>query len=194
MVDGDYIDALSKKVINSQTTMRDLIQNYFKSRQAPKDTVQKAIYYSKQFLEFIILPKTDDQIKRQNLSNYINFYFESPGNPDMLNTFYSPEEAAKVGLRRLKVLQGYSTKEFFELYNHFINDKSLRTRKLSMLQNRNVDKYENLKIVMLCLRYMEGCLRNLREQFYATAGQTEIEGTNREFIKAAHLLDLMGKI
>jgi energy-coupling factor transporter ATP-binding protein EcfA2 len=194
MVDGDYIDALSKKVINSQTTMRDLIQNYFKSRQAPKDTVQKAIYYSKQFLEFIILPKTDDQIKRQNLSNYINFYFESPGNPDMLNTFYSPEEAAKVGLRRLKVLQGYSTKEFFELYNHFINDKSLRTRKLSMLQNRNVDKYENLKIVMLCLRYMEGCLRNLREQFYATAGQTEIEGTNREFIKAVHLLDLMGKI
>jgi hypothetical protein len=121
-------------------------------------------------------------------------YFDNPVNPDMQHTFYSPEEAAKVGLRRLKVLQGYSTKEFFELYNHFINGKTLRTRKLSMLQNRNVDKYENLKVVMLCLRYMEGCLRKLREQFYATAGQTEIEGTNREFIKAVHLLDLMGKI
>ena len=40
---------------------------------------------------------------------------------------------------------------------------------------------------------MEGCLRTLRVQFYTSAGQTEIEGTNREFIKAVHLLDLIGK-
>jgi len=47
---------------------------------------------------------------------------------------------------------------------------------------------------MLCIRYIEGCLRNLRSIFYAGAGQTEIEGTNREFIKSVYLLSLLGDL
>jgi len=44
------------------------------------------------------------------------------------------------------------------------------------------------------INYLEGALRTLREEFYATAGQTEIEGTNREFIKCVYLMGLLGRL
>ena len=56
------------------------------------------------------------------------------------------------------------------------------------------DLYGHYKVLILCIGHIEACLRSLREIFYTSAGQTEIEGTNREFIKCIYLLGLMGKM
>ncbi len=62
------------------------------------------------------------------------------------------------------------------------------------MKTSDVTKYDQLKVQILIIRSMEGCLRELRKLFYQSAGQTEIEGTNREFIKCVHLMELMGKM
>ena len=62
-----------------------------------------------------------------------------------------------------------------------------------MLQSSHIERYEQLKTLIFCLRYLEGGLRMLREKFYSSAGQTEVEGTNRKFIKCVYLMGLIGK-
>lgn len=191
-VTRDYYTSLLNPSTQRLVTMRDLVQVYFKQDAAPEDANERAMYYSQQFLEFILLPKADEKIKRENLRNHIRNYFENILTDSQIN--YSPEEAAKVALRRVKDFQGYSPGEFFELYDHFVNGENLLTRRLKQLQSADVEKYEHLRILILSIRYIEGCLRELRELFYSTAGQTEVEGTNREFIKCVYLLELIGKI
>jgi hypothetical protein len=190
-VDRDYLNNIHKPQKLALLTMRDLIRNYFGYNNAPEDIKKRAAYFSQQFLEFSLLPKTDEKVKRDNLRNYIREYFQSPDVIDAIEEF-SPEEAAKIALRRLKAFQGYDVKAFFDLYDHFVNGQHLRTRKLAALQTSDVERYEYLHFLVLCLRYMEGSLRRLRIQFYRSAGQTEIEGTNREFIKCVGLLELLG--
>ena len=191
-VDRKYYRELHQPKKQSFLTMQDLVRSYFFHRSAPKDPNEKAMYFSQQFLEFILLPKADEKIKRENLQNHIRNYFENySSNPSM---DFGPEEAAKVTLRRMKDFQGYSPAEFFDLYDHFINGQSFNSRRLSKLQSSDIEKYEHLRVLILSIRYMEGCLRELRELFYTTAGQTEIEGTNREFIKCVYLLGLLGKM
>jgi hypothetical protein len=137
----------------------------------------------------MLLPKADERVKRDNLGHSIATYFSSAPKKD--GQIYGPEEAAKVTLRRLRAFQGYSAENFFDLYDHFVNDTPLRSSRLAKLQTTDVGKYERLRVMILCLHAMEGCLRTLREQFYSSAGQTEIEGTNREFINGAFLLGLV---
>ncbi|MEM1120446.1 MAG: hypothetical protein AAGJ18_08335 [Bacteroidota bacterium] len=186
-----YLDNIHKPERDRLLTMQDLIRQYFAYTEAPDDVRKRAAYFTQQFLEFSLLPKTDEKVKRDNLRSYIRNYFQSPDVLEAVEEF-SPEEAAKVALRRLKAFQGYTVKEFFDCYDHFVNGQHLRTRRLANLQTSDVDRYEYLHFLTLSLRYLEGCLRQLRIQFYRTAGQTEIEGTNREFIKCVHLLELLG--
>ncbi len=191
-VDRTYYENLHRPKKSSYLTMLDLTRRYFSYFSAPKDPNEKAMYYAQQFIEFILLPKADEQIKRENLQTHIQNYFTNYAN--FSNVDFSPEEAAKVALRRIKDFQGYSAHEFFDLYDHFVNNRSLKSRRLSKLQQSDVIKYEQLRVLILSLRYIEGCLRELRELFYSSAGQTEIEGTNREFIKCVYLLGLIGKL
>ncbi|MEM1123585.1 MAG: hypothetical protein AAGJ18_24310, partial [Bacteroidota bacterium] len=186
-----YLDNIHKPAKDRLLTMQDLIRDYFNYNDAPDDVKKRAAYFAQQFLEFSLLPKTDEKVKRDNLQSYLREYFQSPDVTDALPDF-SPEEAAKVALRRLKTFQGYTVKEFFDLYDHFINGQHLRTRRLSNLQTNDVERYEYLHFLIWSLRYLEGSLRRLRTQFYRSAGQTEIEGTNREFIKCVLLLELLG--
>lgn len=186
-----YLDNIHKPVRDRLLTMQDLIRQYFSYTEAPDDVSKRAAYFAQQFLEFSLLPKTDEKVKRDNLRSYIREYFQSPDVLESVQDF-SPEEAAKVALRRLKAFQGYTVKEFFDLYDHFVNGQHLRTRRLAHLQTADVERYQYLHFLTLSLRYLEGSLRRLRIQFYRTAGQTEIEGTNREFIKCVHLLELLG--
>lgn len=106
----------------------------------------------------------------------------------------SPEEALKVSLKRLKDFQGYTPKEFYDLYDHYVNGQKLRTRRLITMKTIDNDRYQHLKVIILCIGHIESCLRYLRDIFYTSAGQTEIEGTNREFIKCVYLLGLIGKM
>ncbi len=190
-VDREYYEDLHDMKIRQFLTMQDLIKEKFKVNAAPKEVVARAQHFAKLFLEFILLPKADENVKRGNLQGYIREYFEDPdafeGNQ------YSPEEAAKVALRRLKDFQKFSAKEFFDLYDHFVNQQNIRTKRIKRLQAGDIDRYKQLKGLILTVRYLEGCLRHLRKKFYATAGQTEIEGTNREFIKCVYLLGMIGK-
>jgi hypothetical protein len=137
----------------------------------------------------LLLPKADEKIKRDNLRHQIDAFFRGDTSKE---TVFGPEEAAKVALRRLRDFQGYSPANFFDLYDHFVNDQPLRGARLAKLQTTDVQQYEHLRVMMLALYALEGCLRHLREQFYSSAGQTEIEGTNREFIGAVYLLGLVG--
>ena len=189
-VDRTYYDALHRPRKHSFLTMQDLARFYFYHENMPQDPTKRAMYFSQQFLEFILLPKADEKVKRENLQNHIRNYFQNYSSNSSIN--FGPEEAAKVALRRLKDFQGYSPAEFFDLYDHFINGQNLNSKRLAQLQLSDVKKYEHLRILILSLRYIEGCLRELRELFYTTAGQTEIEGTNREFIKCVYLLGLLG--
>jgi len=173
-------------------TVQDLARQFFMYSQAPSEASNKAVYFAQQFLEFILLPKADEQIKRSNLSNYISEYFANDITKQ--DASISPEEAIKVSMRRLKEFQGYKPAEFYDLYNHFINGEKLRTRRLSTMRTLDNDLYEHLKVLILCIGHIEACLRSLRDIFYTSAGQTEIEGTNREFIKCVYLLGLMGKM
>lgn len=187
-----YLKELKSPPKTNLVTMQDLVRDTFRLYLAPKDPKEKALYISQQLIEFILLPKADEDIKRQNLQNYIQEYFLSETQEPSKN--YNPEEAVKVALKRLPDLQGYTALEFFDLYDHFINGSSIQQFKLSKLQVSDPNRYKQLRIIILCLRYMEGCLRKLRKIFYSSAGQTEIEGTNREFIKCVYLLSLIGKL
>jgi len=191
-VSRNYYKKLYKTKKNKTLTMQDLVRSFFRYHEAPEDPQQRAMFFSQRFLEFILLPKADEKVKRENLSIYIRDYFTTEAN--VITADFSPEEAAKVAMRRLKDLQGYSPIEFFTLYDHFNNGQRLRYKRLAKLQTADVQKYEHLRVLFLSLRYIEGCLRKLRELFYTSAGQTEIEGTNREFIKCVHLLGLLGRL
>ncbi len=191
-VDRDYYKQLHRPKKKNLLTMQDLVREFFFYNDAPKDPVERASYFAQQLLEFILLPKADEKIKRENLQNHIQTYFESITHSSELN--FGPEEAAKIALRRIKDFQGYSPAEFFDLYDHFINGQKLISKRLSKLQSADVEKYEHLRILVLSLRFIEGCLRELRILFNSTAGQSEIEGTNREFIKCVYLMGLLGKI
>ena len=168
------------------------MRKFFGYTAAPKDPKQRAMYFSQQFLEFILLPKADEKVKRENLSMHIRDYFLNEANATTFD--FSPEEAAKVSLRRLKDFQGYSPLEFFTLYDHFNNGQPLQNKRLAKLQTSDIQKYKHLRVLLLSIRYIEGCLRKLRDLFYSSAGRTEIEGTNREFIKCVQLLGLLGKV
>lgn len=191
-VDREYLQDLHRGEEATFLTMQDLVRHYFGYYEAPENVQAKAIYFSKKFLEFTLLPKMDEKVKRENLQNQLREYFLDPDGHQP-GKDYSPEEATKIALRRLKDFQGYSAREFFDLYDHFVNNQNLRIPRLAQLQSEDIEQYEQLKILILCLRYMEGALRRLREKFYSSAGQTEIEGTNREFIKCVYLMGLMGK-
>lgn len=191
-VSREYYDSIISPANDNLLTVQDLVRKQFMYDLAPSKPSDKAIYFSKQFLEFILLPKADEQVKRANLSNYINEYFEKDITQDKASV--SPEEALKVTLRRLKDFQGYSPTEFFDLYDHFINFQSLRTKRLVTMKTRDNLLYNHLKVLILCTGHIEACLRYLRDIFYTSAGQTEIEGTNREFIKCIYLLGLMGRM
>jgi hypothetical protein len=191
-VDREYLQHLHVGEEPSFLTMQDLVRHHFGYEGSPDNPQAKAMYFSKKFLEFTLLPKMDEKVKRENLQNHLReFFIDTDGFQP--GKEFSPEEATKIALRRLKDFQGYSAKEFYDLYDHFANGQNLRTQRLAQLQSDDIEKYEQLKILILCLRYMEGALRRLREKFYSSAGQTEIEGTNREFIKCVYLMGLMGK-
>jgi hypothetical protein len=181
---------------NYLVTTQDLAREHFSYHEAPSDGQEKAKYFAKQFLEFILLPKADEEIKRDNLSKYIIDYFTANINLGKVrkNDLYSPEEAIKIAFKRVKDFRNFDVKEFYDLYNHFANGRALRSKRLQKMRTSDVTKYEQLKVQILIIRYMEGCLRELRKLFYSSAGQTEIEGTNREFIKCVHLMELMGKM
>lgn len=191
-VSREYYNAILNPKMDNLLTVQDLVRKHFMYHLAPKRPEDKAVYFSKQFLEFILLPKADEHVKRTNLTNYINEYFakEQPKK----ETSLSPEEAVKVSMRRLPDFQGYTPVEFYDLYDHFVNGQKLRTKRLAAMKTRDNDLYEHYKVLILSIAHVEGCLRSLREVFYTSAGQTEIEGTNREFIKCIYLLGLMGKM
>jgi len=191
-VSREYYDTVFNPRKDNLLTVQDLVRKQFMYDLAPDNPADKAVYFSKQFLEFILLPKADEQVKRTNLSNYINNYFEKDISKE--ETTISPEEAIKVSMNRLKDFQGYTATEFYDLYDHFVNDQNLRTNRLATMRTRDSDYYNHLKALILCIRHIEACLRSLRDIFYTSAGQTEIEGTNREFIKCVHLLGLIGKM
>jgi len=128
-VSDEYYTALMTSKKENLITTQDLVQYYFNYHEAPSKAEDKAKFFSKQFLEFILLPKADEAIKRDNLAKYIIDYF-AKGNTltkgaRSQDRYFSPEEAIKIAYK---------------------------------------------------------------------SGQTEIEGTNREFIKCVHLLELMGKM
>ena len=191
-VSRDYYNSIIYPKKNNLLTVQDLVRQQFLYDQSPVQPENKAVYFSKQFLEFILLPKADEQIKRANLSNYINEYFENDVTRD--EDAVSPEEAMKVAMRRLKDFQGFTPMEFYDLYDHFINGENLRAKRLSTMRARDNNLYNHLKVLVLSIGHIEACLRSLRNIFYTSAGQTEIEGTNREFIKCVYLLGLMGKM
>lgn len=188
-VDREYYHSLHQDKQAKFMSMQQLVRHYFQLDAAPTEPWARAQHLARVFLEFILLPKADEKVKRENLRNHIHEYFEraEQGEADSFN----PEEAAKVALRRIKDLQNFSAREFFDLYDHFINKQNIRTSRLRRMQSGDVDRYEHLKVLVITLRYLEGALRHLRRKFYATAGQTEIEGTNREFIKCVYLLGMV---
>lgn len=195
-VSREYFEKILKPKNDRILTVKDLVRSYFLYSQAPENPEQKAAFFAKQFLTFILLPKADEKVKRANLANYINEYFnqEITDSTETEQPSKSPEEAIKISMRRLKDFQGYTPKEFYVLYDHFINGQTLKTSRLVNMKTRDNDLYEHFKVLILCIDHIEGCLRSLRSIFYSSAGQTEIEGTNREFIKAIYLLGLMGKM
>ena len=167
-VGRSYFDNLFMPTQKNVLTLQDLIRSYFRYADAPTDAVEKAYYFVPQFVNFIMLPKADEKVKRENLRNHIDEYFKEVGTgiaEDAFETEYSPEEAAKVALRRMKDFQGYSAKEFYDLYDHFVNRQNLRSRRFIDMQTSDVERYEHLKTLVFSLRLMEGCLRSLRRQF-----------------------------
>ncbi len=191
-VSRDYFERIFNPQKSNMLTVRDLVRKHFMYYHAPEKPENKAVYFSKQFLEFILLPKADEEIKRTNLSNYINEYFSNDVTVSELAV--SPEEAIKVSMKRLKDFQGFTPEEYYDLFDHFINNQSLRTKRLVTMKAVDNGLYEHYKVLILSIGHIESCLRHLRDIFYSSAGQTEIEGTNREFIKCIYLLGLMGKV
>ncbi len=190
-VNQDYLDAMTRPQKNRYLTIADLTKDFFNSRGLPRKLDSRAKMIAQEFLEFILLPKADEKIKKERLQNEIRQFFKHAKTGDS-NSLYSPEESAKIALKRCTILQGYTLHEYYSLYNHFINDKNLEGKKLANIQVSALDKYNHLRFVFLSIFYIESCLRLLRENFYKTAGQSEIEGTNREFIQCVYLLNLIG--
>ena len=193
-VDDAYIEQLLKPELNKLLTIQDVAKSMFNLSLAGEEPTERAKFISQEILRFLILPKADEHIKRKNLDTIIINYFKSNIASPKVNKYFSPEEAAKVSLRRIKDLQHLTPVEFFDMYNHFVNNQEPIFSKLTRLQTDDVDRYKQYKILILCLRNIEGCLREIREQFYTSAGALEIEGTNREFIKSVYLLGLLGKL
>ena len=175
--------------------MQELARQYFKLGAEVSDPRQRAKSLARKLLEFLLLAKADDQVKRDRLSQEMTGFFEQARVGNTLEGFvYGPEEAAKVALRRVRDLQRYTTAEFFDLYDHFINGKPLRHDEIALLQTTDTARYEHLNILFFTLWYLEACLRHVREVFRRSAGRSEIEGTNREFIGAVYLLGLLGRL
>ncbi len=188
-IDRQYYDDLHLPRKHTLLTIRDLARKYFAVNSLPEAPQARAGALARKVLEFLLLPKADEKVKRDNLRHQISTYFQRDHTAQ--RQVFGPEEAAKVALRRLRDFQGYSPAQFFDLYDHFINGQPLRLSRLAKLQTADVTQYEHLRILLLALHAVEGCLRHLRDQFYSSAGQTEIEGTNREFIGAAYLLGML---
>ena len=193
LVQAEYVQSLFKKKPKPYLTLSEMIQEYFRYDSRPKQIQKKAASYAKQIVEFIVLPKADEKIKRKNIQNYINEYFKSPEKAAAGEQF-NPEEAAKIVLKRVKSLRQFSLIEFYDFYDHVINKSKLRSADLKKLAKSDVEQFNQIKIRILIIQRLEGVLRYLRTKFYATAGQSEVEGTNREFIKGVLLLDLVSEL
>jgi len=191
-VSREYYNNIFHPKPDKLLTVQDLARKHFMYDLAPSQPENKAAYFSQQFIEFILLPKADEQVKRTNLANYINDYFAK--DESIQDKSVSPEEAIKVCMNRIKDFQGYSPSEFYDLFDHFVNNQKLRSSRLSIMKINDNNQYEHLKVLVLCIGHIEACLRSLRDIFYTSAGQTEIEGTNREYIKCIYLLGLMGRL
>lgn len=197
-VSEDYYSSLMTGSREKLITTQDLVQYYFFHDEAPPKAEDRAKFFAKQFLEFLLLPKADEEIKRDNLAKYIIDYFAKGVSPikaaSVNDKYFSPEEAIKIAYKRVKDFRSFDTKEFYDLYNHFANNRPLRSKRLKKMKTSDTAKYNQLKVQILIIRNVEGCLRMMRHLFYTSAGQTEIEGTNREFIKCVHLMELMGRL
>lgn len=197
-VSNDYWESLLSHESEEFLTMQDLARSYFKFDDAPTEAHARAIYFSRQLLEFILLPKADEKVKRDNLATYIYDYFadEAPllSKRQSSHDLFNPEEATKVAFKRLRDFRDFDVREFYELYHHFCNGINLKSARLKKMQTTDVSKYKQIKVLILMIRNTEGCLRKLRTLFYESVGKTEIEGTNREFIKCVLLMQLLGEM
>ena len=190
-VTENYIDSLFEKT-RTPLTLKDMIRQYFRINEAPEDQFSRTQFISKRVINFFLLPKADENIKKNTLEKLVNDYFNKEAEKSELK--FSPEESAKIALRRLRQLSDLKLTEYYDLYNHFINSENLRSTRLKKLVNKDPSRYNQYYVIFHCIAHVEGCLRNLRNEFYSSAGRTEIEGTNREFIRALYLIDLLGEI
>ena len=190
-IERKYMDQLHQPRRSELLTMQDVVREAFAAPESVMTPDGRARDLSRQLLEFLLLPKADDAVKRERLGEEISRYFEAarPG-----EVVYGPEEAAKVALRRVKDLQSLTSLQFFDLYDHFINGYPIRDPDIAAWQSTELTRYAHLNVVFRTLFYLEGCLRHLRELFKRTGGQSEIEGTNREFISAVYLMSLIGPL
>ena len=191
VVTGPYYEQLHQGTRNSFLTMQELLRFEFGLVDMPSDAEGRARSLAMRLLSFLLLPKADDKVKRDRLKQEISVFFERGSAGGQI---YGPEEATKVALRRVRDLQGFSPLQFFDLYDHFINRRPLRDATFARWQTTEADRYEHLRILFLTIFYLEGCLRHVRELFQRSGGQTEIEGTNREFINSVYLLGLLGRL
>ncbi len=190
-VSFDYIDTLFEYT-RTPLTLKDMIRQYFKIHEAPDNELARTKYISKKVVKFFLLPKADETIKRNTIEKLINDYFEQDNHEENLK--FNPEESAKIALKRLRQLADHTLIEYYDLYNHFINEDEISSAKLQKRIKADPTIYSQYYITFFCIHQVEGCLRYLRKEFYASAGRTEIEGTNREFIRALYLIDLLGEI
>jgi len=143
-----------------------------------------------EYYQGLINPKKKKLVTLQDLVKDRFDYYNAPASTEERASFYAKQFLEFTLLPKADV----TIQEFFDLYDHFANNTNLRGKRLIKMKTADVEKYEQLKIITLMLVKIEGCLRMLREVFYASAGQTEIEGTNREFIKCVYLMRLMGRL
>ncbi|NJC26863.1 AAA family ATPase [Neolewinella antarctica] len=190
-IDQAYFAELHQPLKHEHLTMGDLVRAEFSLAETTGEADQRARQIARRLLTFLLLPKADDQVKRDRLRQEMNNFFERPTS----NTgVYGPEEAAKVALRRIKDLQQFSPGQFFDLYDHYVNGAALRDPAFARWQTTDLTRYKHVRVIFLTLWYLEGCLRHVRELFVRSGGQSEIEGTNREFISSVYLLGLMGQL
>ena len=183
-----YLDRLHRSEPDAFLTIADLLHHHFHLDRTKGQPDARARDLARQFLEFLLLPKADEPIKREQLQQSITEYFDGKA-PE--GQAYAPEEAAKIALRRLPSLREFSPPQFFDLYDHFINNQPLRDAVLRRIASNSKRRYAKLQTTFRFLYYSEGCLRHLRRLFQESAGQTELEGTNREFIRVVTLFELM---
>ena len=190
-VSANYIDSLFEKT-RTPLTLKDMIRQYFKIHEAPEDQFSRTQFISKRVINFFLLPKADESIKKNTLEKLVNDYFDKETHQSDLK--FSPEESAKIALRRLRQLSDLKLTDYYDLYNHFMNSEELRSTRLKKLVKKDPSRYNQYYVIFHCISHLEGCLRHLRNEFYSSAGRTEIEGTNREFIRALYLIDLLGEV